>query len=353
MSAFSTTIKNMNTMKLGENMNKEYSWSHDIEELIVQFQFQLVRGGGDSLKDKYQIILKKIFGNEYVNKEYVDVIYRLIGYTRDIVNGKGEYTLSYMLISEFHKFSESDDCPLNHKYKIRAMLLTLLESFVKINSNEHAYGSWKDLKYFCNYHIEEKDRNEENLKKLNDPLFNKAISLMCGQIQSDENAPVKTLAAKWIPREKSSKFGWITNELAIKYYNKWITPNLSDVQYKIAKRKCLTHFRQLVSKINKNINTPQINQCNSDWSHIDFDKNVTSITLRKQSKAFQGIDKEGNPRKDVENNEDRIKCIQNYKEYVERCNVGKSIAKGKRVSMYDFVKDALNVKSDDDKIMLN
>ena len=343
----------MDKMKLGENMNQEYSWSHDIEELIVQFNFQLVRGGEDSLKDKYQIILKKIFGNEFVNKEYVDIIYRLIGYTRDIVNGKGEYTLSYMLISEFYKFSETEDCPANNKYKIRAMAMSALESFVKINLNEHAYGSWKDLKYFCNYHITQSNRNDPTMRRINDPFFNKAISLMCGQIQCDEKAPIKTLAAKWIPREKSRKFGWITNYLAIKYYNKWITPNLTNGQYKIAKRKCLTHFRQLISKINKNISTPQINQCNGDWSNINFEKNVTSITHRKQSKAFQGIDKEGNPRKEIVNNEDRMKCIKNYREYVERCKEGKSIVKGKRVSMHDFVKDAVNVKTEEEKIILN
>ena len=60
-----------------------------------------------------------------------------------------------------------------------------------------------------------------------------------------------------------------------------------------AQRKCLTHFRQLVAKINKELNTPQINQCNGTWRDINFDKNVTSITLRKQGKAFQGINKRG------------------------------------------------------------
>jgi len=348
MSALSTALNSISSMNIGENMNKEYCWSHDIEELITQFHFQLTRGGEDKLKNKYKTLLKKIFGKEYVNKEYANMIYRMIGYTRDIINGKGEYTLSYMLVSELYKFSESEDCPANNKYKIRAMSISVLESFVRINSQEHPYGSWKDLKYFCNYHINEKDRDEESLKKINDPLFTTIINLMCGQLQCDENSPVKTLVAKWIPREKSSKFGWIARYLALQYYGKWITPQLSPTQYKIAKRKCLTHFRQLVSKINKDINTPQINQCNGTWSEINFDKNVSSITLRKQGKAFQGINKSTIPDK-----EDRVKCSNNYVNYVERCKEGTSVAKGKRVSIIDFVRDALSTKDDVEKTIIN
>ena len=47
MSAFdliNTLDANSTTSKqLGENMHTEYAWSNDIEEQIVQFNFQLVR----------------------------------------------------------------------------------------------------------------------------------------------------------------------------------------------------------------------------------------------------------------------------------------------------------------------
>ena len=53
-----------------------------------------------------------------------------------------------------------------------------------------------------------------------------------------------------------------------------------------AKKKCLTNYRQTISNINKKLETTQIYQCDHRWSEIDFEKKVTSITLRKQSKAF-------------------------------------------------------------------
>lgn len=336
-------------LQIGENMNEEYMWSSEIEDLLTQFHFQLTRGASKKLEDKYQEILTKIFNksntetNTKTNQKYIIIIYKLIGYTRDIINGKGESQLTYMLISGLYKFSQSLECHPNDKYKIIAMAISALESLVRLNNGQHPYGSWKDLKYFCNYHIPENKR-ANNLKELNDPLFTTAINLICGQLQCDEHTQVKSLVAKWIPREKSNKFGWLTPYIALQYYNKWITPNLTPVQHKIAQRKCLTHFRQLVSKINKEINTPQIAQCNGTWSKIDFDKNVSSITLRKQSKAFLGIDKQGNDRS-ILDNDDRHKCSENYKTYIQQCKDGTSIAKGTRVSIIDFVKDAIAISS--------
>ena len=400
MSALSTALDKMTDLKFGENMNQEYSWSKDINELIVQFYFQLTRTSETKdLETKYQELLKKIFtmvgetpkppelrsrsvnlGFESSNSnykeggvsvatgsvatgsvatvsstEYIKTIYKLIGYTRDIVAGKGEYNLTYMLISELYKFSQSTDCDINDKFKIQTMATGAIESLIRTEINEHPYGSWKDMKYFCNYHIPKEYRFEYKLKELNDPLFNKVIDLICGQLQCDENAPVKTLAARWVPREKSDKFGWITPILATRYYSQWCkepttSQSLTPAQKTAARRKCLTHFRQLVSKINKSLNTPQINQCNGTWQNINFDKDVTSITLRKQSKAFQGTSKAGKPRENVMNNEDRQKCTKNYTQYVKNCKSGKSVAKGKRVSVIDFVKDALQTQTYDNEM---
>jgi Mg-chelatase subunit ChlD len=341
MSALSSALDHI---QLGENNTLEWSWSENTKELLTQFNFQLTRTSDiTNLEVKYQDILRKVFiptfNKTSRSNELVKCLYKLIGYTRDIVSGKGEYNLSYMLISGLYKFSQSQDCPDNERTKITCMATSALESLVRTTRNEHPYGSWKDLKYFCNYHIKVEDRSEDKLNQLNDPLFNKALDLICGQLRCDENAPVKTLVAKWIPREKSAKFGWITIMLAQRYYSTWITKNLTPTQHCAARRKCFTHFRQLVSNINKNLNTPQINQCNGTWSKINFDKNVSSITLRKQGKAFQSVKKNGQLRP---TNDDRQQCKTNYEEYIERCKTGKSVAKGQRVSIIDFVKDAIH-----------
>jgi len=350
MSALSAALDNMGSLQLGENMNLEYTWSTNIEELITQFYFQLTRTYDlKNLEDKYKELLKQVFHfmgktseTPLLSTTYIKIIYKLIGHTRDIVAGKGEYNLTYMLISGLYKFSQSNDCPINDKLKIQTMATSAIESLIRTEINEHPYGSWKDMKYFCNYHIPKEQRFDYKLKELNDPLFNKVIDIICGQLKCDLYAPVKTLVAKWIPREKSEKFGWITPILATRYYSEWCKdPTLTHVQKTAARRKCLTHFRQLVAGINKKLNTPQINQCNQNWANIDFNKNVTSITLRKQTKAFLGVDKRGNPRYNT--SEDRIKCTENYKQFVGDCKTGKSVAKGKRVSIPDFVRDALQI----------
>ena len=213
MTALSSALDYMQNMQIGENGTLEFEWSKNTQELITQFQFQLVRSPNiKNLEEKYQELLANVFSpllrETDTNLDYLRVIYKLIGYTRDIVAGKGEYQLGYMQISGLYKFSQKPEAA-KYKYRIISMATTALESFVRLNNQEHPYGSWKDLKYFCNYHIDPYKRDEESLTKLNDPLFNKVLDLFCGQLKCDENAPVKTLAARWVPREKSAKFGWL------------------------------------------------------------------------------------------------------------------------------------------------
>ena len=96
MTALSSALDSMYNMQIGENGTLEYGWSENIQELITQFQYQLVRTPNmKKLEEKYQEVLMHIFtpllnGTDN-NLEYLRTIYKLIGYTRDIVAGKGEY----------------------------------------------------------------------------------------------------------------------------------------------------------------------------------------------------------------------------------------------------------------------
>jgi hypothetical protein len=80
------------------------------------------------------------------------------------------------------------------------------------------------------------------------------------------------------------------------------------INEKLAIRKCLTHYRQTVSAINKKLNTPQIKQCGQQWATIDFFKEgeVSKQTLKKQNAAFLY-----NNTKKIEE-EDRLQCRENY-----------------------------------------
>ena len=353
MAALSSAMDSINNMKLGENMNTEYKWNSNYNELIVQFYFQLTRTTNENqLKRIFNVLLVKTF-SERIDIENIKLLYKLIANTRDIIAGKGEYLLSYMMISELYKFTNSEFCPQNIIFKVRALVYGLVESLVKLNG-DHPYGSWKDMKYLCNYHISESYRNEFYIENMEDGLFNKIIQLMVSQLECDEHAPAKSLLARWIPREKSDKFGWLTGILATNYYKNWynkeLNSKLTPVKRSAARRKCLTHFRKLVSKINKEIDTTQVYQCSSNWQKINFEKGVTSITMRKQAKAFQNINKSGSIRS---NSEDRIICKENYEKYIKDCNDGKVQSKGKRISMKDFVKDAILCNNEIEKKAIN
>ena len=347
-------ITALDEVKLGENLNMEYNWANNIDkidEIIAQFHFQLTRTSNtstiDQLEIKYNKLLELIF-SDYENTRsstYIITILKLIAFTRDIISGKGEYNLAYMQICVLYQYAQSSF----YKENILEMIKQITTSFVQLNlttSNvqDHPYGSWKDMKYLCNYHVEKNDRYNLEYK---DVLFDHIITLVITQLKQDEYSQNPSLLAKWIPREKSSKFGWINIFLATRYYSNWMT-NINDPQYLRAKRKCLTHFRQLISSINKKLNTVQINQCNGTWNKIDFDQNITSITLRKQSKAFLNSNKKGEKYIKANENMDRLKCKENYIQYIDECSKGKYKAKGKRVSMIDFVRDAINLNRNQD-----
>ena len=353
MAALSSALDSINNLKLGENNNLEYKWNSDFNELVVQYYFQLTRSENiENLKKIFNILLNKIFIENF-NKENIKLVYKLIANTRDIISGKGEYLLTYMMISELYNFSYNLKCPNIFRDNIRNLVYNLIECLVLLD-NEHPYGSWKDMKYLCLYHLEKDRQNKTTDEILQDGIMNKVINLIVNQLKNDLVSENKSLVAKWIPREKSDKFGWITELLAITYYKDWynkdLNKNLTPLQISKARRKCLTHFRQTVSKINKSLETTQINQCSSNWKNIDFDKNVTSITMRKQSNAFRNVTKDGKIRS---NDDDRIKCSENYNKYIEDCNLGTKNIKGKRISIVDFVKDAVFCNNDIEKNVIN
>ena len=48
MSAIVSALDNATFKRHGENAHVEYGWSHNLQELIIQFFFQLVRTNGGS-----------------------------------------------------------------------------------------------------------------------------------------------------------------------------------------------------------------------------------------------------------------------------------------------------------------
>jgi Mg-chelatase subunit ChlD len=249
----------------------------------------------------------------------------MIGHTRDIIDGKGEYTLSYMMIHTWNNFYPS-------------LAQFALRCFVTLDKKDlHQYGSWKDLKYFCEYCKSQGDN-------INSSLINFAITLMNEQIKRDyasfvSNSDDISLAAKWIPREKSS-FSWLYESLATNYFYDFLVTAKTDDQKRKAILKCKTEYRKVLSALNRKIDTTQVKQCEQTWQHIDFNK-VTSITLSKQKKAFLNIKKNGEARHP--DNFDRKACAVNFNNHIQKAVKGETKMKGKRVGMADFTKQAFEL----------
>jgi len=275
------------------------------QELFTSFFNNLINLKAENtdpiLKQQFETLFTSIFLNsENITNDLDILFYKLIAYTRDI-KGLGRYTHGYMLVVELFKLGNKYEGKVN-KDKIQNNAYLIFESFVK------KYGSWKDIKYFLNYYVEELHLYNLSKDLSNDFFIKKIVQNVCKQMKEDSN----TLIAKWLPREKSNKFGWLTPLFAREYYSEWFSENMSAGQYKAATRKSLTHFRQLISSSNKKLNTTQTYQCNNNWSQIDFNKDVTKNTMYKQKNAFNCINKMMDNK---EKYKDRLQCKINYNNY--------------------------------------
>lgn len=345
---------------------------------IVEFYFNLTRKNDPnklliiSLSDDLSFLLKQII-SEMKNttdtmvittcKEYLCILYKLIGQTRDIVNGKGERDLSYMMIYEWYKFY-----PVPAIYALRLFTQTI-EPIGLFSS----YGSWADIKYFCNYVREMVDN------KHNSDLIETVIGIMNHQLYCDRKNLIDELdkyykekdhnpstltekpnardylsfAAKWVPRE-NSKFGWIYEKMVIQW-TKSFTPKILETaitpsQYARAICKCKRNYRKMISSLNRELDTVQIKQCSQRWSEI-LPETVSIKTLMKQKNAFSNIN---NSLKQEE--PDRIDCANNFQEFFNEytgatgatggspCNTKKNKTKT-RLPLGYYVKQGLQLLS--------
>jgi Mg-chelatase subunit ChlD len=332
MAALFSALDNFTPSKIGENGHSEFTWSNNTRERILQLSFQLTRTTSDYQIDNLaqitdQILtqltcnynMKKIERSEYI--EHISIMFRLVGHTRDIVDGKGEYTLSYMLLSVWYKHNPS--------LALFAFQCFIYNNGIIGNSEGHPYGSWKDIKYMIKY-MEQHNTGEE--------LIEYAIKLMNSQIRMDEYSETPSLAAKWVPREKSA-FGFLFEKIAKNYFTEYIdTAKTNSSRFK-AMTKAKMDYRKIISRLNRQLDTVQINQCANTWSLIEPSKQ-TSITMHKQKKAFLNKTKNGEQKNA---SDDRIQCAKNFEDFALKAEKGIVEIKGKRIGLNDFTKDALQL----------
>ena len=325
---------------IGYNGHLEYSWSHDYKEQLFQLFNQLVRTKDTTKLEKMLNGLLSAFKKSISKDRHhleticlLSLLYKLIGQTRDIVNGKGEYALTHMQIWVWYQHFPQ-------------LAMYAFEKCVKMSDDTddiyrndfslHPYGSWKDVKYFCDY-VKTRSGSKDH------PLIEFAITLLVKQLSVDkalydEDKPI-SLAAKWCPREKSH-FSWMYSKIVKKVVPIYFMKCETKKQYDTAMRKGKMYVRKnVLSPLNKALKTTQIAQCAKKWASLDFSE-VTSITMRKQTLGFQNKTKKGEVRSEED---DRIKCAKNFTEHIAAAKSGDGTAKvhGKRVSVYEMVKDAI------------
>jgi len=359
MASLVSALDNFTPIRVGENGHTELDWSNDLQEKIVQLDFQCVRtdsAGVSSLQAVLSDLLTQLStkhddaSKEAKRFELLCALYKMIGKTRDIEGGKGEYAISYMMIWTWYQFyPRLAEIALalfviepNHIYNV----LPIQSLGISRDSllDQVPYGSWKDIKYFCNF-VREQGAGVDH------PLIATCVKFMNARLRTD-NAIYQTsdpdkinvtlsLASKWVTRESSKKFGWLYQTLACDFYPDFMTKVAQIVAPSAnhkAVKKCKTHYRIMCATLNRHLDTVQIKQCSKNWSAIDHAK-TTSITMTKQRKAFLNqMPKGGEARSE---DPDRMQCAENLRAYMETLKKEGKEVKGKNVGLNTFTSQAM------------
>ena len=346
MTSIITGLDTHTPLQTGENLHTERSYSNDLNEKVVQFFFQLVRCSDHTkLEQVHRDILLSIKGDLDKYYDIVVMMYKLIGQTRDIINGKGEQKLAFMQIMGFYEVG------------LEYLALSAIRHFVHRVNDEHPFGSWKDIKYFCQY-VKDRTKNEEH------PLIVNSRSILLTQLEQDwslyqswqKDGSTRTgewtragpagltLAGRWCPRGKS-QHKWLHNIIAKEMNPHFMATAKLPASQRRALNKCRIKLTHKITTLNKLLDTTQVKQCGSDWSKINFN-NVTSATMRRQSHAFANKNKHGMERFDTI---DRRGCATNLTVHMEECKKNPSTSKvhGRRLNVYELVKDAYSLESSD------
>ena len=322
MAALIGALDNYTSKQIGENGHLENAWSTDVRERILQLSFQFTRTKDyaslawptakliNELQTEYKngAILKEVY------IEYMVLLYKMIGQTRDIIDGKGEYSLSYMLLNTWASVN------------LDLAKFALKQFVMNDNPDVHPYGSWKDIKYLYKY------------SHGTDDLVSYGIQLANEQLRKDVESENPSLLGKWVPREKS-QFAGLFSLMATDYFSNYLVTAKTEQSKTKALLKAKMDYRKVISNLNKKLDTAQIKQCACQWINLVPEKQ-TSITMHKQKQAFLNLKKNGEQRSVLD---DRIKCAEKFTEYAAKASRNEVKIKGKRIGLNDFTKEALNI----------
>jgi hypothetical protein len=314
------------SMKYGEKTNFVYKWGNNFKDNILHFFFQLIRDC-DLIDLEHQLYRMLCWGKEK-SREYrkeLIILYKMIGHTRDIREGRGECQLAYMQLWVWYAYDPD-------------LAFFAFTQFVEGSK----YGSWKDIKKFCEY-VLYKAKDEDH------PLIKHACDLIVNQlkhdiIQVDKKQPI-SLAAKWAPREKT-QYKWLFTKIAIQLYPQFIKTAKTEESKYYAICKSKIHLRKKLSQMNQYLKTTEHTMCNDTWKNIAF-KNVPSKALCKYKLAFQNKKKDGKIRS---NKIGRYICGGQFQYYIETTPIKH---RKSTLNVGELVKYALHCTTVLDKRIIN
>jgi hypothetical protein len=236
------------------------SMTEQFEEQVVSFYFHLTRKSGvesiEVLGSHFSSMLETLSKTTSIETR-LSILYKLIAHTRDIIQGKGEHDLAYMMVWKLYACFPK-------------LTVRMIRHFVM------GFGSWRDVKYICQYIRKQSPHGPD------DPLIGVCIKLMNTQLKRDLHTWKYSIhafsrdhisnVAKWIPREHK-KFDWLYEKLVVDWTRQQFpvlleTPfSVSDERfidsYQRAIYKAKRLYRKTISLLNKGLNTPEIRLCSN------------------------------------------------------------------------------------------
>ena len=241
---------------------------------------------------------------------YFVFLYKCIGYTRDIYDGKGERDLTYQMIYIWHKYF-----PIPALYSLHFLTQPIMYQ----HTYHYSYGSWKDILYFCRF------VKKVSSLGIKDPLIDYSVNLMNQQLVQDillnqENKKKNNISmvSKWIPRENSA-FHWLYELCVLQwahcYHPIYFSTVKNKIQYEKAFSKYKREYRQHISLLSKSLDILQIKQCNGKWRDI-HPNHISVDNFHRQSLVLLNTNRIYSVR--FQYNEDRIQCAQNIYDYYNK-----------------------------------
>jgi hypothetical protein len=300
------------------------------------------------------IITSKTASVQKAHFDVLTLLFKLIVYSRDIYGGLGERHLSYYMMFIW-------------KYHFPVPTATCFHKIVMPIGKNPPYGSWRDVKGFCDFIRKHSEKNDK------DPFIETCIGLMNQQLEDDYKTwndaldtynrkfgtpwevtyPIPadvgvSLVCRWIPRETSTH-KWLFERCVIQWMRAFRPHYLktvgdSSIRFQKSIKKGKKEYRHIFSHLSKEWDTLQIKQCSQQWDSINHHK-LPMRAMTTQQQALLNIGLNGKVRAKTMHNKDRQVCASK----IQACWLTYKSQHPVFLEMGFFIKQALRVSNDAEK----